>query len=50
MGSAPHDYLLKCVECGERFTFTVGEQKFYKQKGFALPKRCEECRDERSFW
>ncbi|WP_456272486.1 zinc-ribbon domain containing protein [Bacillus sp. AK031] len=49
MGSAPYDYLLKCFECGERFNFSVGEQQFYKQKGFTLPKRCKECRDEYSF-
>lgn len=46
-GSAPQDILLKCWECGERFTFTVGEQQFYKQKGFVHPKRCEECREQR---
>ncbi|SDI45328.1 RQC-minor-1 family DNA-binding protein [Natribacillus halophilus] len=46
-GSAPQDLLLKCWECGKRFTFTVGEQHFYKQKGFVHPKRCEECRDRR---
>ncbi|TLS36035.1 RQC-minor-1 family DNA-binding protein [Pseudalkalibacillus caeni] len=43
-GSAPQDLLIKCWSCGERFTFTVGEQQFYKQKGFALPKRCKDCR------
>ena len=46
-GSAPQDLLLKCWECGERFLFTVGEQRFYKQKGFNYPKRCEECREKR---
>jgi hypothetical protein len=49
MGSAPYDYLLKCFECEERFIFSIGEQKFYKQKGFALPKGCKECRDMGSF-
>ena len=23
------DRLIKCVDCGEEFTFTVGEQEFY---------------------
>lgn len=46
-GSAPQDFLLKCWECGKRFTFTVGEQQFYKQKGFTFPKRCKDCRDQR---
>ncbi|ASK60766.1 superfamily II DNA helicase [Virgibacillus phasianinus] len=45
-GEAPQDILLKCWECGERFTFRVGEQRFYKQKGFVYPKRCTDCRDK----
>lgn len=49
VGSAPKDLILKCWDCGDHFTFTVGEQQFYKQKGFDLPKRCEECRDTRRF-
>ncbi|WP_067725085.1 RQC-minor-1 family DNA-binding protein [Oceanobacillus damuensis] len=49
LGSAPQDMLLKCWECGNRFTFTVGEQQFYKQKGFDFPKRCKECRDRRKY-
>ncbi|WP_078427622.1 RQC-minor-1 family DNA-binding protein [Alkalihalobacterium alkalinitrilicum] len=47
-GSAPQDLLLKCWECGKRFTFTIGEQQFYKEKGFTYPKRCEECRNQRN--
>ncbi|AGK54040.1 RQC-minor-1 family DNA-binding protein [Bacillus sp. 1NLA3E] len=46
-GSAPQDIVLKCWECGKRFIFTIGEQQFYKQKGFVYPKRCEKCRDQR---
>ena len=35
------DRTITCVECGEPFTFTAGEQEFYAQKGFANePKRC----------
>lgn len=45
-GLAPQDLLLKCWECGDRFTFTVGEQRFYKQKGFVHPKRCGSCREK----
>lgn len=48
-GAAPQDISIKCWECGERFIFTVGEQQFYKQKGFTHPKRCEECRDKDKF-
>lgn len=42
--SVPQDLLIKCWECGERFTFTIGEQKFYKERGLSQPKRCEDCR------
>ncbi|MGJ9457394.1 RQC-minor-1 family DNA-binding protein [Oceanobacillus sp. CF4.6] len=49
LGSAPQDVLLKCWECGNRFTFTVGEQQFYKQEGFDFPKRCEDCRGRWKF-
>ena len=33
-----------CVECGEVFEMSAGEQDFYAQKGFAEPKRCPSCR------
>ncbi|WP_188456245.1 RQC-minor-1 family DNA-binding protein [Virgibacillus oceani] len=46
-GSAPEDIILKCWECGNRFTFTIGEQQFYKSKGFVHPKRCKNCREKR---
>lgn len=39
------DKNLKCKDCGEQFTFTVGEQEFYAQKGFENePARCAPCR------
>ena len=28
------DETLVCKECGNEFVFTVGEQKFYAEKGF----------------
>lgn len=36
---------LICKDCGKEFDFTVGEQRFYEEKGFAQPIRCKECRD-----
>jgi predicted N-acetyltransferase YhbS len=37
-----------CKDCGCEFIFTVGEQKFYQEKGFENePQRCPECRAER---
>jgi hypothetical protein len=38
---------LKCWECGDRFIFEVEEQKFFKIKGFAPPKRCPSCREKK---
>ena len=39
------DKTLVCVDCGKEFIFTVGEQEFYKEKGFDNePKRCLDCR------
>ena len=42
------DITLVCKDCGTEFVFTVGEQKFYAEKGFTnQPVRCPECRKAR---
>ena len=42
------DQRLKCVDCGEEFLFTAGEQAFYRQHGLVhIPNRCKRCRDAR---
>ena len=42
------DRSLACVDCGQEFTFTAGEQEFYAQRGFTeSPKRCVACRQIR---
>lgn len=42
------DEKLICEDCGSEFTFTVGEQEFYAEKGLVnKPKRCPECRKAR---
>lgn len=42
------DKTLVCKDCGQEFTFTQGEQDFYKEKGFENePVRCPECRKSR---
>jgi CxxC-x17-CxxC domain-containing protein len=42
------DQTLKCEDCGSDFTFTVGEQEFYAEKGLVnKPKRCNDCRSNR---
>ena len=39
------DKKLICRDCGDEFIFTVGEQEFYKEKGFENePTRCADCR------
>lgn len=40
------DETLVCVDCGNEFVFTAGEQEFYASKGYTnKPKRCKACRD-----
>ena len=42
------DKKIVCKDCGKEFIFTVGEQEFYKEKGFENdPVRCTECRKAR---
>ena len=42
------DRTLICKDCGKEFIFTVGEQEFYKEKGFDNdPVRCPDCRRAR---
>ncbi|MDY6013200.1 zinc-ribbon domain-containing protein [Clostridium sp.] len=42
------DKKITCRDCGKEFVFTVGEQEFYKEKGFENePVRCPECRKAR---
>ncbi|MCX7708665.1 MAG: zinc-ribbon domain-containing protein [Clostridia bacterium] len=39
------DKTLTCKDCNTTFTFTVGEQQFYAEKGFTNePQRCLDCR------
>lgn len=41
------DKKIICKDCGQEFTFTAGEQEFYKEKGFYEPVRCKSCRKAR---
>ena len=42
------DKTIKCVDCGEDFLFTVGEQEFYREHGLThAPTRCRSCRENR---
>jgi N-acetylglutamate synthase-like GNAT family acetyltransferase len=40
-----NDQQLTCADCKRDFTWTAGEQEFFREKGFTnSPKRCRECR------
>lgn len=42
------DKIIRCRDCGTDFTFSVGEQEFYAQKGYTNdPQRCPTCRAQR---
>ncbi|MBD7910230.1 MULTISPECIES: zinc-ribbon domain-containing protein [Clostridium] len=42
------DKTITCKDCGKEFIFTVGEQEFFKEKGFENdPVRCPDCRKAR---
>ena len=42
------DKVLKCIDCGTDFVFTVGEQQFFRDKQFKdEPKRCRTCKTRR---
>lgn len=42
------DKTLICRDCGASFTFTVGEQEFYRSRGLQNePSRCPDCRASR---
>ena len=41
------DMEIICADCEKPFIFEAGEQKFFAEKGFTLPKRCKPCRDAR---
>ena len=42
------DLILECAECGRKFVWTIGEQKFFKEKGISPPRTCSNyCRERR---
>lgn len=43
------DRTIKCVDCGENFTWTSGEQAFFHDKGLRNePKRCKPCKQAKN--
>src|SRR5215213_1905638 len=44
-----HDRNIKCVDCGEDFIWTAGEQVFFHDKGLKNePKRCKPCKQAKN--
>jgi len=42
------DKKIECLQCGNSFIWTAGEQKFYDEKGLEnQPKTCPICRENR---
>lgn len=42
------DITIVCKDCGQEFVWTVGEQKFFKEKGLEnRPVRCKDCRNKK---
>ncbi|HXF42399.1 MAG TPA: zinc-ribbon domain containing protein [Pyrinomonadaceae bacterium] len=40
-----NDMLLNCIDCGQQFIWTAGEQAFFKDKNLQNPpKRCKPCK------
>lgn len=43
------DKTLVCMDCGKNFTWTVGEQTFFRDKGLQNPpKRCKPCKQAKT--
>src|ERR1700730_15172490 len=43
------DRNIKCVDCGENFVWTAGEQTFFHDKGLKNePKRCKTCKQAKN--
>ncbi len=39
------DKVLKCIDCEADFVFTVGEQRFFRDRQFMNePRRCKDCK------
>lgn len=41
------DQQLECATCRRSFTWTSGEQQFYRERGLQTPRHCPTCREAR---
>lgn len=39
-----NDETIQCERCGRHFTWSYGEQRFYRERNLHRPKRCPKCR------
>jgi Probable zinc-ribbon domain len=46
--AAMRDQLITCVQCKTDFEFSAVEQEYYNDKGFNPPRRCPQCRKNKS--
>ena len=42
------DAMIRCASCGTPFTWSSGEQAFYRGRNFDPPRRCKPCRRART--
>jgi hypothetical protein len=42
------DTTITCSECRRPFGWSLGEQVFFRDRGFAAPRRCRDCRRSRT--
>jgi len=43
------DKILRCIDCGDEFVFSAGEQIFFSDKGLKnQPKRCKTCKAKKN--
>jgi hypothetical protein len=38
------DQFIECIDCGDKFRFSSGEQAYFISKMLSEPKRCPICR------
>lgn len=41
------DIVMRSMDCGMVFKYTVKDQEYFSAKGWAAPKRCKKCRKTR---
>lgn len=43
------DLNITCIDCGQEFVWTIGEQTFFRDKGLKNPpKRCKKCKQAKN--